>query len=908
MELSFEGDINVWVGLAVALVAAVAIFRLYRRETRYRSERYAPLLPLLRCAAVAMIVLMLTGPVLRGSVGVADLSRVIVFVDSSKSMGLTDATMPTDRKMLSARRLGWIDSTEVDTSLYDAAQLLASVVKPSEGTPPDETLRHYRRFVRAAIDTLSDDDPYKEQLVAELSQPLDKIADSDGRSMTDAPLSEQLQRLQVSAQSWRSRLESEYRQRAGQTSPSDSKMNDLSNRLDELSRWQRAEAALLDDQDSLLASLAGSHHVDLLAISGNLSDSETVRLWQPLQQDDFPDSFDPHQPIGPKTDLVSQIDSLVGQLPTSQRLAVVLMSDGQHNRQHAGAASPLHLARLLGRRGVPIFPVGFGALEPPADLAVLGVQTPEAVFADDRVKGDILIKDNMPPGQPMQINIDIEGQNVWSRQLTTGGRTPRNAEFDFPIKDLVENRLAESVGDADSISMPLTMTVSIEPVEGETRDDNNSYQANVRAITRPRRALLIDGRPRWEFRYLRNLLDRDDHWQVNQVLARGSGGRMILPRGNRDGAFPADRNQLFTYDVIVLGEVSASAFDDRELDWIHQFVASGGGGLMLIDGLRGKLRSHSDSPLKTLFPIRWTANHSAGLRNTALNLTDRGRATAALAFDGDSDQSTIQWSQLPPPRWIAPVEALPGCETLVAAANADQMTPALVMRRYGAGTVLYSGFDDSWRWRYEVGDEYHGRYWNQIASFIMESPYAIHDRFVSIDTGGFTYQPGESANLKVRLRDQRGQPIVNAKADAILYRDDSVVATVPLQGAAESGGVLRGTTKPLDPGSYQVGIRTDRFSEEVSDVRAEFVVLGDTSGELSVLSCNEELLRQMAELSGGQYLREEDVARLPDLLAPQADGKDEVAELALWRSWYWFLPLVGLFTMEWLLRKRMGLM
>jgi hypothetical protein len=251
---------------------------------------------------------------------------------------------------------------------------------------------------------------------------------------------------------------------------------------------------------------------------------------------------------------------------------------------------------------------------------------------------------------------------------------------------------------------------------------------------------------------------------------------------------------------------------------------------------------------------------------------------------------------------------MPGCEALVNGHDGQRHSPALVMRRYGAGTVLYSAFDESWRWRFEVADLVHQRYWNQITTFVMESPFAIHDRYVSIDTGGFTYQPGQTADLKVRLRDRLGQPVINADAKALLYQDDALVATVPLDDVEHGGGILRGTTQPLDPGTYEVAVEAEGIDESMLDVRAEFVVVGNPSGEMNVLSCNEELLRQMAELSGGQYLREEDAGRLIDLLAPFADSKDESTEFILWRSWYFFVPIVCLFSVEWLLRKRLGLM
>src|SRR6478735_3349607 len=88
-------------------------------------------------------------------------------------------------------------------------------------------------------------------------------------------------------------------------------------------------------------------------------------------------------------------------------------------------------------------------------------------------------------------------------------------------------------------------------------------------------------------------------------------------------------------------------------------------------------------------------------------------------------------------RWLA------GAETLIEGDTGNGKVAAAVMRPFGAGRVYYQGFDDSWRWRYEVADLYHVKFWNQLASFVAEPPFAARDKFVSLDAGAITYQPGD---------------------------------------------------------------------------------------------------------------------------------------------------------------------
>ena len=80
------------------------------------------------------------------------------------------------------------------------------------------------------------------------------------------------------------------------------------------------------------------------------------------------------------------------------------------------------------------------------------------------------------------------------------------------------------------------------------------------------------------------------------------------------------------------------------------------------------------------------------------------------------------------------------------------------------------------------------------------------------------------------------------------------------------------------------------------------------TGELTQLSVNEDLLRQMSAQTGGDYLREENIDRLEELLAPMSQGRIVESDTVLWQSYWWFVPIVLLLTVEWIIRKRVGML
>ena len=91
------------------------------------------------------------------------------------------------------------------------------------------------------------------------------------------------------------------------------------------------------------------------------------------------------------------------------------------------------------------------------------------------------------------------------------------------------------------------------------------------------------------------------------------------------------------------------------------------------------------------------------------------------------------WKHLPLPAWASSAESLPGSEVFLSvtinAVDNNQSSkshiPVIAGILAGAGKCFYMGFDETWRWRYEVADLYHQRFWNQLLAIIMERPFAL---------------------------------------------------------------------------------------------------------------------------------------------------------------------------------------
>jgi hypothetical protein len=907
--LHWLGDWPWYVGLTAALALALAAWLLYRREAAAMRPAFRVVLPVLRALAVFLIVVLLGGPVLHHRKVIGELARLIILLDGSQSMQLADPGMDAGRKIQILERLGMLDPGAVNLDQPQASAALAEARNLAEGVksidaPSAEASKRlaadFAALVAKAAGLLAKSSKSADQLArfrTELATPATELAGREIKSVDDGNRATQdLAKLAEAAARWSSAITESFQEAISAESANPAVKNAIA-KFDALPRWQRVQALLLGGkpEQRLLPKLADKFDLQLATINNG----EVKSLWQAGANDSPLPELLP-KPEGTVTNLTKGLEYAASREQKTGKGAVILITDGQHN----AGDSPLAAAKVLAGKKMPVFTLGTGSHLPPRDIAILRVNVPDSVFHEDVVRGDVMLKEEVVAGLPYTLSIKDGDKVVFEKQLTTEAKTHRSVPFDFPVKDLAGTRIKAMPAGVEALSVPIDLKVSLTPLDAEQELSNNDASLRFRAVTHKRKILLVDGRSRWEIRYLKNLYQRDEKWEVSAAIVGMQADAGFL-RGDKEGSFPADKAQLDTYDLIVFGEVHKAMLKPEEIRWLADFVGKRGGAIVFIDGARGHLREYADTPLGPLLPVDY-ANVKAPTGLKTLRLTGRAATLAPFALSPEMADNAEVWAKLPLPRSVVAVQPLPGAEVLIEADAVGGPVPLAILRPFGAGKVYYHAFDDSWRWRYEVADKHHVKFWNQIASFITEEPFAVRDKHVSLDAGKLTYEPGEQAAIRVRLRSGEGKPVTDATVTAVLSSDGKRVASIAL--TPTEGGLYRGLSAALEPGNYEVTIESAIVPEGQIKVRTEFKVEAQQKIERTLLSVNEDLLRQISLTSGGQYFREEQTDPLIKLLEPMTAGNIQESETPLLESKAWFGLLVLLLTLEWLIRKRVGML
>ncbi len=147
-----------------------------------------------------------------------------------------------------------------------------------------------------------------------------------------------------------------------------------------------------------------------------------------------------------------------------------------------------------------------------------------------------------------------------------------------------------------------TFIIEVDKLPRELQTDNNRIERVVTVRKEKLRVLFVDSEPRYEFRYLKNYLERDETIDLNVVLLSSDPNyseqdRSAIP------TFPAAKDDLFAYDVVIFGDADISYMSQSQLQNMVEFVTEKGGGVLFVAGDLFNPLAYHGTPLELLLPI-----------------------------------------------------------------------------------------------------------------------------------------------------------------------------------------------------------------------------------------------------------------------------------------------------------------
>ncbi|MCA9311364.1 MAG: VWA domain-containing protein [Phycisphaerales bacterium] len=627
------------------------------------------------------------------------------------------------------------------------------------------------------------------------------------------------------------------------------------------------------------------------------------------------------RPEGEATRLVAALDALIGVASTQPEGRTIsdllVLSDGIDTDDGRLA----DLGARAAAAGLRIHAVAAGSDLQPADLIVTASPDSPFVYDGQDTTLRVRLRQTGLSHQPVRLTIRQDGPD--------GPVLHQDVVLLDPERSVTERSypLSPHVDDSEGAVSVVSYHVAATPLEGEADLSNNERWVFLQVASDRIRIALFEAEPYWDTRFFVRAMRDDPQVELTTIMGLGRErvGRQLrarmqvtryvpdatAAREETDLDAPLDEEDLYEFDVIVLGRGIDTFFPGEEADRLVRFVTERGGSLLFLRGPaidpENKDPGAADAArrLETISPVTWGQRT---LRGSKLYRTDAGQREPALNFDRVGSSDTVL-SELPDMLAATEVEKEKALSVvwLRQAEGRAEGTAAMSHMSVGRGRTLALLSDGMWRWAFlpPSQSEYssiYAMFWSRAMRWLALGGDFLPGQSVSLGVDRVTVSPGDNVNVSVRTR-FIDRDDFNPRLE--LVAPDGTRQDIDLAPTSPGGAQFAAACRPDAEGVYDVILHTPGITPEQLSTR--FAVY-DTRVELLDTASRPNELRRLAEATGGKLLPVDGADELVDVLQAEVDARRTRGHLEpAWDRLWIFTLIAGLLAADWMWRRRIGL-
>jgi hypothetical protein len=646
-------------------------------------------------------------------------------------------------------------------------------------------------------------------------------------------------------------------------------------------------------RDAVLRSIAAQSPLDSLGAEHRVTWFGFAEALSPLPRD-ARGGVAVGEATGERTLLAQSIDQALARTSGRPVSAIVLLTDGRTTDPPDRA-----LVRRLQSEGIVVSSVALGADAALGDASVADVQAPRRAFVRDLVPVEASVE-RRGPARTRAMRVELVDRSTGA-VLDSAELAPRAGTADAARETVQLVATPPASGDAS-----WEVRVADASAARDLIPANDRRAVPIAIVDRPVRILYVDGYPRWEYRYLKNLLQRER--SVESAVMLLSADRDFAQEGNTPIArLPRTREEFDRFDLFVIGDMPASFFTGEQLAEVRRAVSERGMGLVVIGGERSTPRSWAGSALEDLLPF--SGPYELDRVPDAVNLVPApasGRMGVLRLSDdpkGDFPEELRSpdeaWSRFEWVQRIAPASLKPATEVLAQSLQSvdGSPTPLVVSMRYGAGLVTYVATDEVWRWRNGRGETYPERFWIQLLRAAARPSLGTGREEVRIAVDAGRAIVGEPVRIEVEVPPGTQASRVSLEAVA----SDAGMPPVEVEAVPGPGGGFVATWTPETVGRWTVRPREPTLAALAGP--GAVIEVSRDDAELRDAEADRPLLETLARETGGRVVSPADLEALVASIPNRSIVTENPIRDALWNSPAALLALLGLLGSEWVLRR-----
>lgn len=662
-------------------------------------------------------------------------------------------------------------------------------------------------------------------------------------------------------------------------------------------RWASVTKAMAE-APGLLDQIAARHEV---GVWGFGSSARQFAFDGDRERRDEMGAIGTIEPEHDHTDIPCAIRQVIGETLGRRVAGLIVVSDGSQTE-----ADDLETVFALTRsRSIPIHVIAVGSDKPRPDLAINSVWAPEEVFLRDTVSVRF---DGTAEAVGKATDLTIELRDETSDELLVSQTHPL-AEGERVFSGEVQ--FAPRSGGRRGL------LIRVLPLADEEVIENNEARASINAHDEKIGVLYVEKTPRFEYRYLKNLLLREQNIDSSCMLLDASPG--FPPEGTRPiRRFPDSIEGLAHYDVIILGDVDLRGnwITPTQLSMLADYVSIQGAGIAFLAGEYFMPGTLDRSPLEKLLPVELSRPSRTGASETITadflpELTVEGRASPIFRLEREAHENEIAFEAMPGFYWHAKV-ARSQFGTTVLAVHPTAMTPEgpmplAVLGRFGAGRTFYLGTDELWRWRQYSGDTYYESIWLQIIHTLARGRKLGLATPWRLSTDRRQYEPGDEVHVKLTSTEASVPARVTEQEVLVKDARENLAGRVMLRPSDGTDRAWEGTYVPKSEGSLVLSTNVPGQSTR-GRALGRSITVTRSDPEMSRRAADHDYLRRIAAATGGTFRNVgDDLSELVEVIPDRSVQIADDIEEPIWDSRLMFGFLLSLLFVEWAVRRWRGL-
>jgi len=542
----------------------------------------------------------------------------------------------------------------------------------------------------------------------------------------------------------------------------------------------------------------------------------------------------------------------------------IIITDGQMTQ----GVNPKQLVSGL---KIPLHVVGVGEITSLVDVYINSVDVPTVAVKGDMIEAKVGVTVQGDVSGKVNVTLYSNDKMVGSRFATVqGGGSTRDIRFRFK-PDMMGKQ---------------TYQVRVSSFEDEVNVQNNRQNFSITVLKDQYKVALITGTPCYNTQVIKRIIREMDRIKIDHFI-------------QFDAKFRPNLKTFWEtpYDLIILDNFPQQVLTSAWQRIFGKKLVSEQSSLAWIIG-----PDLTEKEVKSLYPFFRISDGQVTNNNEPISwyFTDEINTTQLLG-EKDILFSAVDQTELPPLESALVVNSSSPTMKILSSSTEENHPILLLDDVDGFRTIMWTS-PDFYKVYYKMtgttNTELAKTLWTGLFSWLMRTQ---GDKDMYFRLNKEFYQQGELIQVS---GNRLGKETQSAKAALVIHKDEKKINSTQLHFNPVRER-WEGQLWASNPGLYTYKL-TFQDQQNTSTQTGTFTVL-QSQIELNNISMNKELLSHLTSSTQGKLFSWSERMGLPEQVNNSIIYEDRKLEIDITRRWWLFILIVLLLTIEWSIRRKIGL-